>query len=36
MVARNQAVDWDAIYKWARQEGKKRSEIDRLRSIAGI
>ena len=36
MVARNQAVDWDAIYKWARKEGKKRAEIDRLRSTAGI
>jgi hypothetical protein len=36
MVARNQVVDWGAIYKWARNEGKKRSEIDRLRSAAGI
>lgn len=36
MVARNQAVDWDTIYKWARAEGTDRSEIDRLRSAAGI
>jgi hypothetical protein len=36
MVARNQVVDWGAIYKWAHNEGKKRSEIDRLRSAAGI
>ncbi len=35
MVARHQVVNWDAIYKWARNEGKNRSEIDRLRSIAG-
>lgn len=35
MVARNQAVDWSAVYKWAINEGKDRSEIDRLRSTAG-
>lgn len=35
MVTRNQAVDWDTIYKWARKEGKSRSEIDRLRAKAG-
>ena len=35
MVARNQSVDWDTIYNWARGEGKDRSEIDRLRATAG-
>lgn len=35
MVAKNQEVDWDAVYNWARNEGQDPAEIDRLRAKAG-
>jgi len=35
LVARSREVDWDAIYAWARDEGRHKSEIDRLRAKAG-
>lgn len=35
MVARNQEVDWAAIYDWARDERQDPAEIDRLRAKAG-
>jgi hypothetical protein len=34
MVARHHAVDWEMIFRWARNEGKERSTIDRLRAAA--
>lgn len=35
MVAKNQDVDWDAIYTWTRDEGQDKADIARLRAKAG-
>jgi hypothetical protein len=35
MVARRQAVDWPALYEWARREGVGPEVVDKVRSRSG-
>ncbi len=34
MVAKNQSIDWEKIYKWTTNEGQSKSDIDQLRKSA--
>ena len=35
-VAKRQKIDWDYVYAWARSERQDRSDIDKLRELAGV
>jgi hypothetical protein len=36
LVARNQAIDWDALREWFSNEGESTDEYERFRSLVGL